>query len=137
MSETEIAYRLSKKLVERLKPDQLESFDQIWESLSEERKTTTVKEKVLGLAGAELVGSLAWPIVVAVTGRLVADGLVHAAKSRRLSKEMRIEITKQSIIISNKWGVEPRKAREIIKKIIETLDSSQEIVDSAFYAVPT
>lgn len=90
-----------------------------------------MRDRVLGLIGPELIGTLAWPIVVAITAKLVTDAMSHAAKSRGFSRDVKVEITKEAISIVHKKGIDPKKARQIVNKIFETLDEEPDLIEES------
>jgi len=126
----ELAYRLSKTLVEKLRPDQIEEFDALWDAVSKQRDTVTVKEKVLPLVGPGLIESFVWPIVIAVTANLITEALLRVAQSRRLSKEMKVEISDKAVTVVAKFGIDRKKANQIVKAIFGILDRHPGIIDN-------
>ena len=121
------SYQLSRAIIERLAPDDVPKFDVIWKATSERRTIIPVKEDVLPLTGPEIVGSIAIPIMVAITSRLVIDALDRVARSRR-RRVINVSVQRQAIQVSSDYGIAPKEARKIVRSILRLLDENPEIL---------
>ena len=121
------SYQLSRAIIERLAPDDVPKFDVIWKATSERRTIIPVKEDVLPLTGPEIVGSIAIPIMVAITSRLVIDALDRVARSRR-RRGINVSVQRQAIQVSSDYGIAPKEARKIVRSILRLLDENPEIL---------
>jgi hypothetical protein len=137
MSQMEIAYSLSKSIIQKVKPDEMQILEEVWNAMKPRDDKVSVKEKVLGLVGPELVNTLLWPIVVAVAARIITETLAHIAKSRIMKPKMRIEISDKVINIVHKdYAIDREKAIDVVKAVLETIDRDQDMIDKAFETGP-
>ncbi len=117
----EQSYLLGKALMGRLDPSHAESFEIVWKATSSKDDILPTKETALPLTGAEIAASVAFPIVVAITSRLLIDALARIAESRK-RRGFKLSIEKQAINLSYPYGIPKKKARQIVRSILEILD---------------